>query len=74
MHNALRDSANLSEVLWTVLPDMNVKQFQSHSIEELKTVTVLRANVRCRVISIEALPIAKSMKEKKARQALNSTN
>ena len=65
-HDALGDCQALSEVLLAILPNMNIIEFADllRSAEEMQNVLISRKDVRCKVISLQKLPISKTMKEK----------
>lgn len=71
-HDVLGDCKALSEVLSAIFPDINVKQFVNiiHTVEEMKNAVDIRTNIRCKVISMQELPISKTMKEKMAKAGI----
>lgn len=71
-HDALADCKALSEILWAIVPDMNVNHFENYIIttKELKRSIDARENFRGNLISLQALPSSKSMKEKIAKAGI----
>ena len=51
---------------------MSVKQFANliRTVEEMKNAVDVRTNIRCKVISMQELPVSKTMKEKMAKAGI----
>ena len=71
-HDALGDCQALSEVFLAVVPDMSVSEFAAlmHTVGEVESTAKLRTTIRSRMISMQDLPLSRTMKEKTAKAGI----
>ena len=71
-HDALGDCQALSEVFLAVVPDMSVSEFAAlmHTVGEVESTAKLRTTIRSRMISMQDLPLSRTMKEKIAKAGM----
>ena len=71
-HDELGDCQALSEVFLAVVPDVSVSEFAAlmHAVNEVESTAKLRTTIRSRMISMQDLPLSRTMKEKMAKAGI----